>query len=232
VNTSIQFDTLKKAEPLSARVYTTLRECLSNGRIPRGEPLQEAALAAKLGVSRTPVREALARLTAEGFVVADGQGLTSAALSIEDMEEIYGLRMLLEVEALRLVAGKVRTDEEIAPLRAALVDMADSHAEGDGASFMEANNRFRAVWLDLVSNRRLARTIELYADHVRCLRESTLDDPDIRHGVVERLRALLAAIESGDCATAGEVMREHLCAARGVLIEQLTRATPTQPGPR
>lgn len=229
MNASIPFDTLKKAEPLSARVYTTLREYLSSGRIPRGEPLQEGALAAKLGVSRTPVREALARLTAEGFVVADGQGLTSAALTIEDVEEIYGLRALLEVEALRLVAGKARTDEEIAPLRAALADMASTHVQGDGARFMEANDRFRAAWLELVTNRRLVRTIELYADHVRYLRESTLDDPAIRQGVVERLRALLGAIESGDCAAAGEAMREHLQAARGVLIEQLTRDARSQP---
>jgi len=229
MNANIQFDTLKKAEPLSSRVYTTLREHLSSGRIPRGEPLQEAALAARLGVSRTPVREALARLVSEGFVIAHGQGLTSAVLTIEDVEEIYGLRILVEVEALRLVAGKACTDGQIAPLRAALADMTAAHAEGDGACFMEANDRFRAAWLELVTNRRLARIIELYADHVRYLRESTLGDPEIRHGVVERLRALLAAIEARDCAVAGEVMREHLYVARGLLIERLTRIAPCQP---
>lgn len=220
-----RFEVLKKAEPLSSRVYATLREYLGSGRIPRGEPLQEAALAAELGVSRTPVREALVRLASEGFVVADGRGLTSATLTVEDVEEIYGLRVLLETEALRLVARRDDDDAMLAPLRAALADMESAHAASDGGRFMEANDRYRTAWLELVPNRRLARSIELYADHVRYLREVTLDDPQVRSGVVERLRLQLAAIERHDAVAAGRIMREHLLAARAVLLAQFAGAT-------
>ncbi len=219
-----RFEALKKPEPLGSRVYATLREYLGSGRIPRGEPLQEAALAAQLGVSRTPVREALVRLASEGFVVADGRGLTSATLTVEDVEEIYGLRILLEVEALRLVAQHTHAGDALAPLRAALADMEAAHASRDGARFMEANYRYRTAWLERVPNRRLARSIELYADHVRYLREVTLDDAQVRQGVVERLRRQFAAIESHDALAAGEIMREHLLAARAVLLAQFAGA--------
>ncbi|MCC7461085.1 MAG: GntR family transcriptional regulator [Gammaproteobacteria bacterium] len=219
-----RFEVLKRAEPLSSRVYATLREYLGSGRIPRGEPLQEAALAAQLGVSRTPVREALVRLASEGFVVADGRGLTSATLTVEDVEEIYGLRVLLETEALRLVARRDHAGEALAPLRAALADMEAAHAAHDGRRFMEANDRYRTVWLGLVPNRRLARSIELYADHVRYLREVTLDDSAVRSGVVERLRQQLAAIGRHDAVAAGRIMREHLLAARAVLLGQFAGA--------
>ncbi|MFO1402629.1 MAG: GntR family transcriptional regulator [Steroidobacteraceae bacterium] len=219
-----RFEALKKSEPLSSRVYTTLREYLGNGRIPRGEPLQEAALAAQLGVSRTPVREALLRLASEGFLVADGRGLTSATLSVEDIEEIYGLRILLEVEALRLVARREHEAAALAPLRAAVADMEAAHAAQDGERFMGANYRYRTAWLEQVPNRRLARSIELYADHVRYLREATLDDADVRRGVLERLRRQLAAIERHDADAAGGIMREHLLAARAVLLRQFAGA--------
>lgn len=220
-----RFEVLKKSEPLSSRVYATLREYLGSGRIPRGEPLQEAALAAQLGVSRTPVREALVRLASEGFVVADGRGLTSATLTVEDVEEIYGLRVLLETEALRLVACRTHDGGALAPLRAALAEMEAAHVARDGVRFMDANYRFRTGWLELVPNRRLARSIELYADHVRYLREITLDDVAVRQGVLERLRRQLAALERHDGAAAGEIMREHLQAARAVLLAQFAGAT-------
>lgn len=219
-----RFEALKKPEPLASRVYATLREHLGSGRIPRGEPLQEAALAAQLGVSRTPVREALVRLASEGFVVADGRGLTSATLTVEDVEEIYGLRILLETEALRLVARRAHDDATLAPLRDALAGMKAAHAAHDGARFMEANYRYRTAWLELVPNRRLARSIELYADHVRYLREVTLDDAQVRRGVVERLRRQLVAIERHDAVAAGEIMCEHLLAARAVLLAQFASA--------
>src|SRR5512134_4069676 len=92
---------LERPEPLGDRVYTTLRQYLRAGRIPAGQPLQEAALAAQLGVSRTPVREALARLATDGLVVAEGRSFTLPELTVSDIEDIYALRFLLEPEALR-----------------------------------------------------------------------------------------------------------------------------------
>ena len=92
--------TLDRPGLLGDRVYVTLREHLCSGWVPSGQPLQEAALAAQLGVSRTPVREALARLASEGLLGSDGRSFIVPSLSEADVDDIYELRLLLEPEAL------------------------------------------------------------------------------------------------------------------------------------
>ena len=215
---------LPRPEPLGERVYATLRAFLRAGRLPAGQPLQEAALAAQLGVSRTPVREALGRLASEGLVVAEGRSFTLPAHSASDIEDIYALRFLLEPEALQLLAAGKPGATMLAPLRAALQDMATAHAAGDSAAFMEANYRYRDAWTALVPNKRLVRAIELYADHVRYLRGVTLDQPGVRVLVLQGLNRLAMALAAGDGNAAAQAMRAHLGNARRVLLDMNGRA--------
>jgi len=213
-----KFETLARPEPLGDLVYATLREYLRAGRLVTGQPLQEAALAAQLGVSRTPVREALTRLASEGLVVAEGRSFTVPALAIGDIAEIYALRFLLEPEALRLVAENRPGRKELAPLRQALADMETAHEAGQGAEFMEANYRYRDAWTALVPNKRLVRAIGLYADHVRYLRSFTLDEARVRAVVLKGLRRLEKTLSAGDGAAAAEAMRAHLVNAKETLL--------------
>ncbi len=217
-----KLEALERPEPLGERVYAALRDNLRTGRIARGVPLQEAALAAQLGVSRTPVREALARLASEGLVIADGRTFAGPELSAADVEDIYALRLLLEPEAIRLVALGAPDRAGLAPLRRALEDMAAAHEAAEDAAFMEANYRFRAAWMDLVPNRRLAHAIELYADHARYLRLSTLNDPVVRAGVTKRLKRLVAALAPANAGAAAQVMREHMQEARRILLSRFS----------
>ena len=211
---------LERPEPLGDRVYATLRAYLRGGRIATGQPLQEAALAAQLGVSRTPVREALARLASEGLVVADGRSFTVPALADADIGDIYALRFLLEPEALREIARAGPTKAQLNPLKKNLDQMAAAHTAGDGAAFMESNYLFRAAWMALVPNRRLARAIELYADHVRYLRAFTLEDKGVRALVLKGLRRLLAALEGGEGEAAAAAMLAHLGNAKRILLDK------------
>jgi len=211
--------TLQRPEPLGERVYTTLRDYLRAGRIRAGQPLQEGVLAAQLGVSRTPVREALARLASEGLVVADGRSFALPSLSVRDIEDIYALRFLLEPEALRLVAVSRPGRKALAPLRAALEDMAAANDAADGAAFMDANYRFRDAWTALVPNKRLVRAIQLYADHVRYLRAFTLDTAAVRVIVLKGLGQLAAALAAGDGEAAAQAMRTHLGNAKRILLD-------------
>jgi DNA-binding GntR family transcriptional regulator len=220
---SEKLQALERPELLGERVYATLREHLRAGRILAGQPLAEGALADQLGVSRTPVREALTRLASEGLVVADGRSFTVPMLTDDDIEDIYALRHLLEPEALRLVAATRPDRKVLAPLRAALDDMAAAHETGDGAAFMEANYRYRDAWTDLVPNQRLVRAISLYADHVRYLRAFTLDTPSVRSVVLKGLRQLTAALAAGDGDAAAKAMRAHLGNAKHILLEMRER---------
>lgn len=218
-----KLEALQRHEPLGDRVYATLREYLRAGRIPHGQPLQEASLAAQLGVSRTPVREALARLASEGLVVPEGRSFTVPSLTMADIEEIYALRFLLEPEALREIADSKPDRKALAPLRAGLDDMAAAHEADDGAAFMEANYRYRDAWTALVPNKRLVRAIHLYADHVRYLRAFTLDDPAVRAVVLKGLKRLSLALAAGDGEAAAAAMRAHLDKAKQILIDKIRR---------
>lgn len=214
---------LERSESLSDRVYASLREYLRAGRIPTGQPLQEAVLGAQLGVSRTPVREALARLASDGLVVAEGRSFTVPELAEGDIEDIYALRFLLEPEALRLVAAGRPERKALAPLRAALEDMAAAHEAVDGAAFMDANYAYRDAWTALVPNKRLVRAIHLYADHVRYLRAFTLDTAAVRALVLKGLKQLTAALAVGDGDAAAAAMRAHLENARRILLDMTGR---------
>ncbi|MCL4762312.1 MAG: GntR family transcriptional regulator [Burkholderiales bacterium] len=202
-----------RPQALGDQVYRALRDSLGTHAIVPGQRLQEPALALQLGVSRTPVREALARLASEGLVVAEGRGYVVPVLTDADVDEIYELRALLEPAALARAAADAAPDA-LASIAAALRDAEAAERDGDAASFIEANARFHGGWHALVGNRRLIRAIALYAGHVRYLRVMTLHDADARKAALAGMRRILAALRRRDAARAAQVMRDHLEAAR------------------
>jgi len=212
---------LDRARSLGDRTYLALRDHLVSGRFIGGEPLQEEALAAQLGVSRTPVREALARLASEGLLESSGRSLALPALSRVDVDDIYELRMLLEPEAIRQVTPLLTGRKQRQPIYDQLGAMVAAHAAGDVAAFSDANYSYRAAWLELVPNRRLLRAIELYADHVRYLRVLTLGQVSTRTVVLNGLNRLAAAFAAGKPAAAAVAMRDHLREAKRILQEAL-----------
>ncbi|MDA8251216.1 MAG: GntR family transcriptional regulator [Rhodospirillales bacterium] len=213
--------TLERPRSLGDRAYHSLREHLRSGLIGSGQPLQEESLAAQLGVSRTPVREALTRLASEGLLVSVGRSFVVPSLTGRDVEEIYELRLMLEPEALRRVASGLPDQRALRPLREGLVAMRTAHAAADAEAFMNANYGFRAAWMDLVPNRKLVRAIELYADHVRYLRSLTLDDAATREVVMRGLERVADALAAGDGAAAAAAMRAHLLKAKRILGKAL-----------
>lgn len=203
---------------LSDRVYETLRANIRSGKILPGQPLQEVPLAAQLGVSRTPVREALARLANEGMVSSDGRSYAVPSLTLADIDDIYEIRNLIEPEALRHVARQATNPAVLAPVMEALEDSIAAHKAADNTAFMDANERFRKAWLSLVPNTRLVRAAELYANHVLHLRTLTLDKSKIRTVVLKGLKRIAAALAAGDGDAAAAAMGDHLAEARKAFI--------------
>jgi len=199
---------------LADQVYKTLREYLGSHVIVPGQRLQEAPLALQLGVSRTPVREALARLESEGLIAADGRSYTVPVLSDTDVDEIYELRGLLEPAALAQVATSVADPGALSRIAVALEDAEAADRRNDAESFIEANARFHAAWHDLVANRRLLRAIALCAGHVRYLRVLTLNNAAARKAALAGMKSILAALRKRNGERATRVMGEHLRVAR------------------
>lgn len=215
---------LDRPQLLSDQAYAALRDQLRSGQFSSGLPLAEASLAVRLGVSRTPVREALLRLACEGFLESSGRSFIRPALSRADINEIYELRLLLEPEAVRQVARQSRGGTWLKPIRECLALMVEAQAAGDADAFIDANDRYRAAWLALVPNGRLLHAIELYADHVRYLRLLTLTNHGTRKVVIAGLKRLTAAFAAGKPGAAAVAMRSHLGQAKRFLQEALELA--------
>jgi DNA-binding GntR family transcriptional regulator len=195
---------------LGEQVYHALRAQLRSGSIQPGQALQEVQIAERLGVSRTPVREALARLANEGLLASDTRSFTVPALTRQDIDDIYEVRFLVEPAALRRIAPLTASPARRAPIERALAAADAAHLAGDADAFRDAHVAYRAAWLGLVPNSRLVRVVELYADHMQHIRTLTLDDARVRTIVLRGLTRITAALAAGDGQGAAEAMREHL----------------------
>lgn len=216
---------VERLGPLGDRVYEMLRNYLRSGQVRWGEFLREETLAERLGVSRTPVREALRRLASEGLLEAHGRGFRVPALTEDDLEDIYELRLLLETEAVRQAAGRPDAEERLVEVRRALEQTEAAHTRGDAEGFIAGNSRFRAAWLGMVRNRRLARTVGIYADHVRALGLLTLGDPQRQEAVLRGMKGILRALERRDERDAVEAMRRYLGISRSAMLQAAGRMT-------
>jgi DNA-binding GntR family transcriptional regulator len=193
--------------PLRQSVYEALVELVVGGRLGPGEHLVETELARQLGVSRQPVREALHRLEAEGWVdLRPSQGAFVHVPTDHEVDELLDVRELLEVETARLAARSADA-EGVARLRAIWRDGEVAVTSGDTERIVAANNEFHAELASLAGNAILAQLAGIVGRRVRWY-----------YRIVAPLRAqeswaehleLIDAVEAGDAAKACEVARRH-----------------------
>ena len=189
-------------------VEQRLRAAIVRGRFGSNERLVETELAEWLSVSRTPVREALQRLAADGLVVSRRRGWVVYAHSPDEVREIYEARVALEGYAARLAAERASAEQladVVAAQQAALRSLAGSR-EG----LVEANDRFHAAVTLAASNRRLADLLErnrLY--HFNYRLAATYTDAEAAEGEEQHAR-LAQAILARDAQRAEALMRAHI----------------------
>ncbi|MBI5107218.1 MAG: GntR family transcriptional regulator [Rhodocyclales bacterium] len=231
MNTSIK--PLERPAGLADRVYYELRDNIGSHQIRPGERLQEVSLAAQLGVSRTPVREALARLESEGMIVVEGRGFVVPELTDADIDEIYQLRFLLEPAAASIAVAEVSSPTDLASMSSAVDDSVAAEKSGDFRAFLEANSRFHNAWRALVPNRRMSKLLDQYVGHVRFLRVLTLGDPGARKAALTGMKAIHAAFRKRDAEAAAAAMHKHLETAKHYLvlaIEQIEKEKAAEAG--
>ena len=212
---------VERPQALGEQVYLALRAQLRDGSILPGEALQEKQLAEQLGVSRTPVREALGRLASEGMLATDQRSFTVPALSVRDVDDIYEIRFLIEPAAISCVAALTVDAAQRAAIDAAVAEAHAAHERADAEAFGNANECFRSAWLALASNRRMVRVIEQYADHMQHIRHLTLGSPRVRTIVLRGLQRITAALTAGDGNAAAAAMRDHLSQAQHAFIDAI-----------
>ncbi|MBL8318774.1 MAG: GntR family transcriptional regulator [Burkholderiaceae bacterium] len=225
------FVPVERPVALAERVYHALRERLRSGAIGPGQPLQEVQLAEALGVSRTPVREAMARLATEGLLASDRRSFTVPALTRQDVDDIYEVRYLVEPAALKRVAPLTVDARRRARIDAALAAAVAAHRAGNADAFRQAHIDYRNAWLALVPNTRLVRVVEQYADHMQHIRALTLGDAAVRTIVLRGLKRVAAALAAGDGDAAAAAMLDHLRHAHRVFVKATGLDADAAPAP-
>jgi len=211
------FGAPKRSGSLRAQIYGDLRARLQRGEVGPSERLVDLDIAATLGVSRMPVREALLQLTHEGYLTSTTRGFVVPTLTPDDIAEIFEIRRLIEPRAAANAARDMSAAVE-RRLEAAVRLAHEADAAADVGRFMTCNAGFRQAWLDAVRNRRLAATIERFVDHVQAVRFGTLGDPATRRIVLTGLERLADAFRRRDPVAAHDRMADFITQAEAAFF--------------
>lgn len=203
-------------------VYDSLRDAIWEGRIARGERVREEDIARSLGVSRTPVREALQRLQRRGLLVTGrGRGLIVAELSKREVIELYAMREILEGSAARFAAQRA-TRPEIDILYRLQRDLAE--APDDALLLVKLNRRFHQAIYDAAHNQYLTQTLDTLHDSMALLHSTTFRAPNRRRESDEEHRRIVSAIERHAADEAEAIAREHIRQAQRTRFEAMIGA--------
>lgn len=207
----------KKAQPKGVEdhnlsradfVYQQLRRGIRSGDFRPGDRMREADLAARLNVSRTPIREAIRRLASEGLLeVAASRGVMIIQLDKQQVRELYALRETLEGTAARLAAQHASADE-ISEMRELLARPGNTNKSPDVVA--KFNHAFHRAIHDAAHNRYLAHALEHLSDSLALLPGTTFEMPGRAASAHAEHLAILAAIEKRDPEQAERLARSHI----------------------
>lgn len=202
--------------------YDRLKDAIRHADLQPGQPLSETRISKVLGISRTPVREALQLLAQEGLVeIIPGRAVTVASRSIRDVLNVLHIRLLLEPELARLATETI-TPQQLDTLWNALERMQEAVTRADRLSWSKADT----VWHETLS---AACPNEFLGDlalqmrnriHRFAVIDHQLKIEQLANGTAEH-RAIVTAIAAGDAHQAETAMREHIESLRKNLFDQL-----------
>jgi DNA-binding GntR family transcriptional regulator len=210
----------------SVGVLERLRALILTGEYGPDERLVEEQLAERLGVSRTPVRQALTMLEAEGLVeIAPKRGAAVCSFSTEDVWDIYDLRAVLEGHAARRAAGRIKGGElerlrELAGEMEGLAGRFDDHEE-EIRALVKFNQEFHGTIVEASRNRRLKRLINRTVEIPLMFKAFFWYTPHERVISNHYHRQILEALVRGDADRAEIIMREHVYEGRDFVIGAL-----------
>jgi DNA-binding GntR family transcriptional regulator len=189
-------------------VYHRVRDAIVDGSLQPGETMSQVVLAEELGVSRTPLREALRMLQGEGLVEArPNRRVRVAPISIGDLEQLYAVRVTLEAQALRLAVPRM-TPEHIARLEGSIAEMARYAQQHDMRRWLIPHAEYHHRLIELAGSRFAALLSQLY-DHAERYRRLHIGYGPSAWATPDH-RGILDAVEAGDPVGAAALLAEHL----------------------
>ena len=201
---------LDSYKPLRELVCEHIREAIINGTFAPGERLMEIQMADEMGVSRTPVREAIRKLEMEGFVVMiPRRGTYVSNMSIKDINDVYEIRISLDTLAAGLAAERI-SDEELEELQRLLVKVGAAIEKNDMAKVVEADIEFHDVLYKASRNERLRNIINNLREQITVIRGVSMRYPGRLKDTQDEHRRLVECISARNVEKSQEMARIHL----------------------
>lgn len=201
---------LNNIKPLREIVFESLREAIINGILKPGERLMELQIAEQMGVSRTPVREAIRKLELEGFVVmVPRKGAYVSSISVKDIVDIFEVRAALESLAAGLAAERI-TEEELDELERALFEISDAGSRGSIDMIAAKDAGFHEILFQSSRNKRLVTMITHLHENIQRFRTTSLSVPGRTKHAVEEHKNIVDAIGERNVELAQALAREHV----------------------
>lgn len=208
----------KPALSLAERVYEELFSGIQEGRYPPGERLREEDVAEALGVSRTPVREAVSRLHARGLLEASNGGLAVTRLTRSATVELYAVRQILEGSAARFAAQQA-SQAEIFTMEH--LTAAFAKALNDPDMLAKINREFHLAIREAAHNRYLVRTLSEFDTTLTLLPGTTFEEKDRGRQALAEHTEILKAIMARDPDAAERAARNHIQQAQAARLSLL-----------
>lgn len=207
--------------PLRDVVFNTLRQAILKGELKPGERLMEIALAERLGVSRTPIREAMRKLELEGLVVMiPRRGAQVANITEKDLNDVLEVRIALENMAIEKACTHM-TEEEMSRLWIAAKTFERTAAEGNLVKMAEADVVFHEIIYQASDNKRLLQVLNNLREQIYRYRVEYLKEEETRNLLVKEHEALTNAIKARDVKQAQEIAFQHIENQRKGIIKSI-----------
>ncbi|NQS75730.1 MAG: GntR family transcriptional regulator [Peptococcaceae bacterium] len=209
---------LNDYKPLRELVFDSLRKAIIHGKLRPGERLMEIQLAEEMGVSRTPVREAIRKLELDGFVVmVPRRGAYVAGVSVKDIADVFEVRSALEGLAAGLAAERI-TEEEMEELEKVIYQIS---GEEDVLAVVKKDNEFHELIYKASRNRRLTQIIKNLSEQISRFRLTSLSVPGRLKIAVDEHKKIIEAICERDVDLANKLASEHMENAEQNLINAI-----------
>lgn len=207
--------------PLRDVVFQTLRQAILKGELQPGERLMEIKLAESLGVSRTPIREAIRKLELEGLVVMiPRKGAAVANITEKDTKDVLEVRRTLEMFAVEVACDRI-TEEQLEQLKEAAKAFEASKGSMDLIRIAETDMNFHEIIYEATQNERLVQMLNNLRENMYRYRIEYLKDSNYYDSLVKEHQEILEAIETGDKERAGTCMRDHIDNQQFAVISKL-----------
>lgn len=207
---------------LSEVAYERIKDAIRNADLEPGQPLSETKLSKLLGISRTPVREAIHQLAQEGLVqIIPGRAVTVASLSVQEVLNAVHVRTILEPEVARLAAASI-SPENLEALWKILEQMEHAIDDEDRTTWAKADSRFHEILSASCPNKLLGDMAIQVRNRISYLSSDNQTGQKRMHACTQEHRQIVEAIAAGDPQTAELTMRDHLNMLRESFFRRLT----------